>query len=751
MIIPKDVRKFIVHRQTSMRDSLAKLRRENTKIIFAVDEENRIEGLLTLGDMLRWVLSQEVVDLNVPICNVANKNFLYVHAGQEKSELPLILAKKDIHTVPIVDGQMKLLAVACTGDLDIVIGDHLINDSSPAFLIAEIGNNHNGSYELARLLIDEAARAGADCAKFQLRDMKSLYCNNGNCNDPTADLGTQYTLDILTKYQLKTDDMLRLFDYCRVKGLEPLCTPWDEASVEVLEKYGMSAFKVASPDLTNHDLLRKIAATHRPMLCSTGMSTEPEIKDGIRVLKEEGGQFVLLHCNSTYPTPLKDVNLRYMTRLRELGNCPIGYSGHERGYVVPVAAISLGAKVIEKHFTLDRNMEGNDHKVSLLPDEFAAMVTAIRNVEEAMGGDPVGGREISQGELINRENLAKSLVVRRNISKGEVITEDMIAIRSPGKGLPPYSKSKLVGSNARRDMQANDFFYLSDLEVGAPKARDYNFSFSWGVPVRFHDWKKLSHRSNMNLVEFHLSYKDIELCVGDYFDVSSDLNFIVHSPELFAGDHILDLCSPDEAYREHSIKELQRVIGLTLEMNKFFPKTVRPRIITNIGGFSDNSFVDVKRRQQMLDNFIRSFEQLRSDDYEILPQTMPPFPWHFGGQRFHNVLVKAQEIATLCKREGLNICLDVSHSQLACNYFKSFMSEFVSTVAPYTSHMHLADADGLDGEGLQIGEGSVDFYQISSILRSKASDASFIPEIWQGHKNDGEGFWQALERLECYF
>ncbi len=657
---------------------------------------------------------------------------------------------KSIHTVPIIDNKMNLIAESFSKRRDISIGNFTINDKSPAFLIAEIGNNHNGSIELAYKLVDEAVSAGANCVKFQMRDMESLYSNCGNSNDPSADLGTQYTLDLLEKQQLSTKDMLLIFDYCRAKGVEPLCTPWDEVSVKILDDYGMPAFKVASADLTNHDLLRTIAATHKPMICSTGMSTEQEIIASVNVLKAEGAQFILLHCNSTYPAPFRDLNLHYMKKLQGFGECHVGYSGHERGFYVPLAAVSLGAKVIEKHFTLDRNMEGNDHKVSLIPDEFAEMVLAIRTIEESLG-DEFQDRSISQGEMINRENLAKSLVAACDVPKGTVITGEMIAVRSPGKGLPPYKKAELIGTVSNREIKTSDCFYPSDIEMTACRAKNYTFPQPWGIPVRFHDWKKLSPCSNMDFLEFHLSYKDLELNIDDFFNAESNLDFVVHSPELFAGDHILDLCSPDEDYRLFSMNEFRKVTKIALRLKKYFPRNSVPRIVTNIGGFSDHAFLDLKRRKELLANFKRSLDELRSDKYEILPQTMPPFPWHFGGQRYHNIMVEADEIKTLCESEGIKICLDVSHSQLACNYFKWSFREFISKTAPHTSHYHLADAEGLDGEGLQIGDGSIDFSQLSKLMAKLSPGVSFIPEIWQGHKNKGEGFWLALEKLEQYF
>src|SRR5207248_13047 len=255
------------------------------------------------------------------------------------------------------------------------------------------------------------------------------------------------------------------------------------------------------------------------------------------------------------------------------------YSGHERGYAVPVAAVARGAKVIEKHFTVDRAMEGNDHRVSLLPGEFKEMVAAIRDIEQALGSS--APRKVTQGELLNREVLGKSVIARRAIRAGEVLTEDMLDIKSPGKGLAPYRKKDLLGKPARRDMPAGDFFYASDLSAAAAKPRPFRFKRPFGVPVRFHDYRAIAAVCKLDFVEFHLSYRDLEADFRRYVGERNEPGFVVHSPELFANDHIMDLCSPDEAYRKRSIAELQRVVDLTRAPKPLFAKTKRPLIVIN--------------------------------------------------------------------------------------------------------------------------------------------------------------------------
>ncbi len=745
MYIDQSISKYIVFAEDDLVNALKKISDNQSRIVFSVTEKGVIEGVLTDGDFRRWLVKQETINLNLPVSQVSNKNFKFARFGDDPTVFQSYFSDQ-VQFIPLLDRNNHLVAVARKQPDGIRIGKFTIDAQSPTFIIAEIGNNHNGSLELAKQLINEAIAAGADCAKFQMRHLSSLYRNAGDANDASEDLGSQYTLDLLSRFQLSCDEMFTAFDYCQEQGILPLCTPWDLESLALLEQYGMPAYKVASADLTNHELLKALAKTGKTLICSTGMSTEIEIQESINLLQQVGAMYVLLHCNSTYPAPFKDVNLNYIKRLKEIGECPVGYSGHERGINVAIAAVAQGANVIEKHFTLDRTLEGNDHKVSLLPAEFQAMVEGIRQVEQALG--TATERRLSQGELMNRETLAKSLVINCNLEPGEEITAEMIVVKSPGQGLQPNRKADLIGLKAKRRFKAGDFFFPTDLEQEQVKPRDYSFNRPWGIPVRYHDFKRLLSKSNPDLLEFHLSYKDLEQDLDQYFDQSYDLDIVVHSPELFAGDHVLDLCSDDEAYRQRSIQELQRVIEITRSLTSFFKKASQPGIVTNIGGFTIDAPLPHSERERLYDKLLDSLSRLDLSGVEILPQTMPPFPWHFGGQRYHNLFVDPEDIAKFCSQYGYRVCLDVSHSQLACNHSHRSFKEFLEKICPYTAHLHIADADGLDGEGLQIAEGQIDFPVLADYLQQSAPNASFIPEIWQGHKNKGEGFWVALERLE---
>jgi len=374
------------------------------------------------------------------------------------------------------------------------------------------------------------------------------------------------------------------------------------------------------------------------------------------------------------------------------------------------------------------------------------LVHGIREVEEAMGS--AHKRVMSQGEVMNRANLAKSLVINQDLSTGETILDHMIDVKSPGRGLQPHKKRSLVGRIAQHDYKKGDFFFPADLDDLQVKARSYHFSRPWGVTVRWHDFKTLLGKSNPDFLEFHLSFKDMDENFITYFDKSYGLDLKVHSPDTFEGDHLLDLSNPDPTHRERSIWELQRVIDLTRALKPFFLRATKPQIIASLGGFTVDKFLTRAEIEQRYKIMGQSLDMLDTDGVELIGQTLPPFPWYFGGQLYLNLFVNPEDTADFCSTHNLRLCFDVCHSKLACNYYKYSFKEFVDKVAPYISHLHIADAAGVDAEGLQINEGDIDFPALVAQLGEHCPQASFIPEIWQGHKNDGEGFWIALERLE---
>ncbi|MHA3960297.1 N-acetylneuraminate synthase family protein [Synechococcus sp. LTW-G] len=621
--------------------------------------------------------------------------------------------------------------------------DDFVVGGPDVFVIAEIGNNHQGDLDMAKQLVEASIEAGADCVKFQLRNRQALYRRRAE-GKMTEDLGAEYIQDLLNKFELTLAEHRELRRYCDQRGILYICTPWDECSLDVLATMDVPALKLASADLCNPYLIAKAAKLGVPLILSTGMSFENEILLAIDQLNRLSVPFALLHCNSTYPAPETDIQLPYIRRLKELHGV-IGYSGHERGIAISLAAVAMGATIVERHITLDRSLEGPDHLASLEPAEFQELVSGVRSVQRALLWEGPG-RHVSQGELLNRENLAKSVVAARQISKGQIFTESSFLVASPGQGLPPYRLRELIGKTAMRVIEEGEFLYESDISGLGPAQYDYSFPIRWGIPVRYHDFADFAMMVKPDLYEFHLSYRDLAISPELFLQETACTRLVVHAPELFENSELLDLVSDDPAYRQRSIDNLQRVVDATHDIARFFPKADSHLIVANIGGFSADEPLPKDHRQLMYQRFHESCQLIKWGDTELIPQNMAPFPWHFGGQRYQNIFMMPQELSEQASKHGFRLCLDLAHLKMTCNHFKLDFATALETLLPLTAHLHVSDASGTNGEGVVMGTGDICWPPTWKSI-CKQPGASFIPEVWQGHKDHGAGFWQALNIL----
>lgn len=327
-------------------------------------------------------------------------------------------------------------------------------------IIAEAGVNHNGSFELAKKMVDAAKEAGVDYVKFQTFNPKKLVSKCAEKaeyqKETTGSDETQ--LEMLQKLTLTEDNFLSLSDYCRDVGIGFISTPFDLDSIAFLETFDMDFWKVPSGEVTNLPYLEAIARTKRKVVMSTGMCDMNEIQDAIEVLEKNGTtDITLLHCNTQYPTPYEHVNLSAMNSIRVALHKEVGYSDHTQGIEVPIAAVAMGATVIEKHFTLDKNMEGPDHKASLNPTELKQMVVAIRNIEQAIGN---GLKEPSSSEMANKGVARKSIVASRSIKQGEVFSEENLTTKRPATGISPMKWYEVIGQVAPRDFAEDEIIEL---------------------------------------------------------------------------------------------------------------------------------------------------------------------------------------------------------------------------------------------------------------------------------------------------
>ena len=329
-------------------------------------------------------------------------------------------------------------------------------------IIAEAGVNHNGDFDRAVAMIHAAKEAGADFVKFQTAVPELVISTIA----PKAEYQKETTgaaesqLEMCRKIHLPLSDYERLAAICREVGIGFMSTPFDLVSIDCLAALGMAYWKIPSGEITNLPYLRKIARLGQPVILSTGMSELPEVEAALQVLEQNGTPrrlVALLHCNTQYPTPMADVNLRAMSALATLGAGVVGYSDHTNGIEVPVAAVAMGARIIEKHFTLDKSLPGPDHKASLDPAELKAMVTAIRNIEQALGS---ADKTVSPSERPNIEVARKSIVAARDIKAGELLTDDNLTVKRPGNGVSPMLWDQVTGTRAVADFPADSLITI---------------------------------------------------------------------------------------------------------------------------------------------------------------------------------------------------------------------------------------------------------------------------------------------------
>jgi len=347
--------------------------------------------------------------------------------------------------------------------ISIGILNRIVGPDNPCFVIAEAGVNHNGRMELARSLVDAAARVGADAIKFQTFEAEKLVTTDAlkaaYQQETTGDQESQY--EMLRRLELSRDQFHELHDYCLARKILFLSTPFDEDAADFLDGLGVPAFKVASGDITNLPLITHIAGKGKPVLLSTGMSYLGEVEAAVRtILGTENRSLALLHCTSNYPTAPEDANLRAMHTLSTAFGVPVGYSDHTQGLEISLAAVALGACMIEKHLTLDRHLPGPDHQSSIEPVEFEAMVKGIRKIEMSLGN---GRKEPTANELEIASVARRSLVAARDIPIGTILTEELIEIKRPGTGLSPGQKRFLVGRATREYIRGGEVIMLEKL------------------------------------------------------------------------------------------------------------------------------------------------------------------------------------------------------------------------------------------------------------------------------------------------
>lgn len=613
--------------------------------------------------------------------------------------------------------------------------------SNGLYVIAEIGVNHNGSVEEALYLINEAAKAGADAIKLQKRTLSEIYVES-LLNDPnSAEWSFQYLIPQLKSLELTKEEFHTLRAEARRFNLDFIVTPFDQVSADFVATLDLDAIKFASADLTNWPLishaLGKVAC---PAIFSTGMWDDATIRKSAKFISENFKRhYAMLLCQSTYPAPAESLNLRYLNSLMSMAPM-VGYSGHELGVQASLLAHALGATIIEKHITRDINQLGPDHKASLTPDQFKDLVRQLKQVRAMLGEDK---KVVTMAEQLNREVFAKSLVAKRNLVAGEMIHLEDLKVMSPGKGITPDRLPEFVGKTLKRAKNADEYMTEQDFEealtVGEWPA--FDFTQEWGVKCRFHDFE-IYKELNTPVIEFHCSDKDV---VDEVHAASTASALIMHAPEI-VGKELFDLCSDSVELVRKSVAILEQTIVRTRELAPGFRHGVRPKIVLHVGGMSllDGNY-DCAEITSKAEKVLRG---INLDGVELLPENLPPRPWYLGGQWHQYGYMRPEDMAAFCKSLSLGMTFDICHAQLYCKYAGIDLVDYAKIVMPYVRHVHISDAHGIDGEGVQIGQGELDFDALFRLLEKKRF--SWVPEIWSGHVNHGAGTHHALCCLEKY-
>ncbi len=336
------------------------------------------------------------------------------------------------------------------------------NISNNCFIIAEAGVNHNGSVKLAKKLVDAAKEAGADAVKFQTFKTKNLVTKNARKAEyQIKNSGEESQYEMIKRLELSPDEFWEIAKYAEDKGIIFLSSPFDAESVDLLDEIDIPAFKIASGEITNFPLLKHIAGKQKPVILSTGMSTIGEVEEAINLIEKYNDDIILMHCLTNYPAKKEDANLNVIKTLEYTFKRPVGFSDHTSGVEMSVAAVALGSCIIEKHFTIDKNLPGPDHKASLEPHELSEMVKAIRNIEKGLGN---GIKKPTNDEIKIKKLVRKSIVAKEGIPKGSILTEEMLDIKRPGTGIEPKYLDKLIGKELIEDVKKDDLLKWNQLK-----------------------------------------------------------------------------------------------------------------------------------------------------------------------------------------------------------------------------------------------------------------------------------------------
>ena len=635
--------------------------------------------------------------------------------------------------------------------------------------ISEIGLNHNGSFQIAKKLIKQSKAINCDYIKFQIRDIKEIYHPDFLKNFSNSENANQYIFNEIRKAHLNQKQYLKLFKFAKKINIRVMVTPFDLKSLKLCRRKEVSAIKIGSPDFDNIQLIINALKLKKPLFLSTGMAEEKDI-NAMKEIIEKNNIFnvpiVIFHCVSSYPPNEDEINLKYIKILnKKFPNYTIGYSGHERGYLPSLISIYFGARVIERHLTLDKYSKGPDHNSSLTLNEFRKLIINSNLIFNQLNrkkisqdkflklfkllsskksiGKPI--KTVSLNSKFNKKVLSKSAIYKKNFKKNKIIKVENLKFVSPAKGLSGLEFNK-INNKLIKDVNKNEYLSERDFIRFKNRKSDINKitipNKKWGLIGRLGDYEQFINEK-ANLIEIHLTWR--ELINPKIIKKNYNTELILHAPEYF-NDQLIDFTSENKKILSNSFEMMEYLNILVEKIKNNFVYDLKkgPKVVLHPGGHSERSNVNVSKINRYK-NLFKNMQKIKSKNYNLLLENMPPYPWYYGGKFYQHIFTDTKEIKKFCKESEMNICYDTSHAKLSSNALGKNFTNFTKDIIQNIEYLHISDAAKVYQEGLQIGDGEIDFKSFFNLVKNL--NINFVPEIWNGHLDDGEGFKTAMRNL----
>lgn len=623
-----------------------------------------------------------------------------------------------------------------------------------AYLVAEIGKAANGDLARCFELVRAARENGADAVRFHHFSLTDSVHPSALVRGAERAWSFKLQLPFTGERLFTAEQYEQVLARCAELGLDFIATPWDLPSLELFRGLGVTRYRVNSLNAFNIPLVSEVLDTASTLHLATGGLSEAEIARLTAKLRLREHDVVLLHAVTAYPAPLSVLNMRALEVLRRY-HPVVGYSSNDRVDTALLAAVGLGARVLDKHVHLFDSTD-DVHKASVTATRFGELAAEIREYETVLGRP---SKQESRGEMANQDLLGKGLVLARDVQAGTPISADNVVAQLPPRGVTTRQWFDVLGAQASRDLKAGEYLFSTDVvhpSVGGADdrtARDApDFSAmpgKRGCVVRLKDLDEMIAGREYDYVEVHYAAGDLDQPDNcpDY-----DLDLVVHMPE-YASGVLLDLVSYDEALRRYSIEIINRVMDKTRAVRKHFLRSTEDvKFVLHPGALTyPDLLVDPDRQYEL---FSDSLGRLRQDGIEVLVENMTPFPWFLQGdwsikQGVSNSFLDPARMAEFLTEHGYRMCLDLCHAQLHCTNTGTTLLEYMTTVKPHVAHIHFSDSTGVDGEGIQVGDGEMDWQEICEVFADHQH--GWTPEIWNGHHDHGAKFWDAHRRLAGEF